>query len=280
MGREYAILSALQNVYPYCPKPLAFSDNDTILGSPFYLMERIKGIIIRKDLPKALMLTAADTTRLFKNILKVQHELHAIDYTAIGLEHFGKPAGYVKRQVEGWNARYRAARTPDVPDAEPVMMWLAENMPEDTRHPSIIHNDFKFDNVILDPENPFRVIGVLDWEMATIGDPLMDLGSTLGYWVQDGDSEEMQVLRMGPTNAPGALTREQMVDRYTQLSGRKIDHFHFYYGFGVFRLATIAQQIYYRYFHGQTTDKRFKNLAFSVNTLIHTAIRIIKGDKS
>ncbi|MFA5905729.1 MAG: phosphotransferase family protein, partial [Desulfobacula sp.] len=214
MSREYKILSALQHEYPYCPKPFAYCDDETILGSPFYLMERIRGIIIRRDLPGHLKLTAADTTRLFENVLKVQYELHAIDYKKIGLEHFGKPEGYVKRQVEGWSKRYRAARTPDVPDAEEIMAWLFENMPEDTKHPAIIHNDFKFDNVILDPENPFTVIGVLDWEMATIGDPLMDLGASLGYWVQAGDPKELQNLRTGPFLARGALTREEMVRQY------------------------------------------------------------------
>lgn len=278
MGREYKILSALQNEYPYCPKPLAYCNDETILGSPFYLMERIRGIIIRRDLPKQLNLTPADTTRLFENVQKVQYELHAVDYKKIGLEHFGKPDGYVKRQIEGWSKRYRAARTPDVPDGEAVMAWLFENMPEDTKHPSIIHNDFKFDNVILHPENPFTVIGVLDWEMATIGDPLMDLGASLGYWVQAGDPEELQAMRTGPTLAPGALTREQMVRQYANLSGRKMEKFDFYYCFGVFRLATIAQQIYYRYFHGQTTDSRFKPFGFHVNVLINTANRIMKGD--
>nr|MDA8133903.1 phosphotransferase family protein [Desulfobacteraceae bacterium] len=168
MGREYKILTALQEVFPYCPKPLAYCGDETLLGSPFYVMERIRGIIIRRDLPEQLKLTPADTTRLFENILKVQYELHAIDYKAVGLEDFGRPEGYVKRQVEGWSRRYRAARTPDVPDGEEAMAWLWDNMPGDTQDPSILHNDFKFDNVILDPDNPFTVIGVLDWEMATV----------------------------------------------------------------------------------------------------------------
>lgn len=278
MGREYKILTALQEVFPYCPKPLAYCGDETLLGSPFYVMERIRGIIIRRDLPEQLKLTPADTTRLFENILKVQYELHAIDYKAVGLEDFGKPEGYVKRQVEGWSRRYRAARTPDVPDGEAVTAWLWDHMPQDTQHPSILHNDFKFDNVILDPENPFTVIGVLDWEMATIGDPLMDLGASLGYWVQPGDPEELQALRTGPTLAPGALTREEMVRQYAALSGRKMEKFNFYHCFGVFRLATIAQQIYYRYFHGQTADKRFKSFGFHVNALVNTAGRIAKGE--
>jgi len=278
MGREYKILTALQEVFPYCPKPLAYCGDETLLGSPFYIMERIRGIIIRRDLPEQLKLTPADITRLFENTLKVQYELHAIDYKAVGLEDFGRPEGYVQRQVEGWSRRYRAARTPDVPDGEETMAWLRDHMPGDTQNPSILHNDFKFDNVNLDPDNPFTVIGVLDWEMATVGDPLMDLGASLGYWVQPGDPEELKAMRTGPTLAPGALTREEMVRRYAALSGRKMEKFSFYHCFGVFRLATIAQQIYYRYFHGQTVDKRFKSFGYHVNVLVRTAGRIAKGE--
>ncbi len=277
MGREYRILKALQAVYPYCPKPLAYTDDESIIGSPFYLMERINGTIVRRDLPEQMQMTAADITRLFERILDVQYELHAIDFAKIGLGDFGKPDGYVHRQVAGWNKRYRAARTPDAPDGEAVMEWLAENMPPDTDRPGIIHNDFKFDNVVLDPRNPFKVIGVLDWEMATVGDPLMDLGCSLGYWVQPGDPDEMQLMRMMPTDAPGALTREEMVKRYEMLSGRSIDSYGFYYCFGVFRLAVIAQQIYYRFFHGQTRDKRFKKFIFGVHVLINTATGVTKG---
>jgi aminoglycoside phosphotransferase (APT) family kinase protein len=238
-------------------------------------MERIKGIIIRRDLPAALRMTADQTTRLFESVLDVQHELHAIDFRKIGLSDFGKPEGYVERQVLGWNKRYRGARTPDAPDGEAVMDWLAENMPADTDRPGIIHNDYKFDNVVLDPGNPFKIIGVLDWEMATVGDPLMDLGCTLGYWIEPGDPEEMQMMRMMPTDAKGALTRAEIVHRYAALSGRTMDNFSFYHCFGMFRLAVIAQQIYYRYFHKQTKDDRFKSFILGVHVLINAAIRIV-----
>lgn len=278
MGREFRILSALEKVYPYCPKPLVYSEDETILGNPFYLMERIQGIIIRRDFPVQMNMTPADTTRLFETLLQVQYELHAIDFEGIGLGNFGKPKGYVKRQVEGWSRRYRAARTPDVPDGEAIMNWLLKTMPPDTSSPAIIHNDFKFDNVILDPENPLKIIGVLDWEMATIGDPLMDLGSSLGYWVEPDDPQEMQPWRMGPTNVPGALTRKEMKELYESLSGRTIHNFDFYYGFGLFRLAGIVQQIYYRYYHGQTKDQRFQSFASSVHALIKAATMLIKGE--
>lgn len=273
MGREYRVLKALKAVYPYCPTPLAYCEDESVIGAPFYLMERLDGIIVRRDFPKEMKLSATDTTRLFQRILEVQHELHAIDFNNIGLGDFGKPTGYVQRQVMGWSSRYRKAKTPDAPDGEAVMDWLAANMPPDTDRPGIVHNDFKFDNVVLDPENPLEVIGVLDWEMATVGDPLMDLGCTLGYWIQPGDAEELQAIRMMPTHAPGALTREGMVERYAALSGRSVDNYNFYYCFGLFRLAVIIQQIYFRYYHGQTADKRFAAFIFGVQALLNAAAR-------
>jgi aminoglycoside phosphotransferase (APT) family kinase protein len=267
MGREYRILSALNPVFPYCPRPLVYTEEETVMGCPFYVMERIPGIILRKHLPKGLQYTPAQMRTLCENLLDVQYELHSIDYKAIGLESFGKPEGYVKRQVEGWIQRYRAAHTPDAPTFEPVMQWLQDNMPPDYEKPAIIHNDYKFDNVVLDPDNPLKIIGVLDWEMATIGDPLMDLGNSLGYWVQADDPPEVQAAGMLPTNLPGALTRAGMVQRYADKAGISIDSFDYYLFFGFFRIAVILQQIYYRYYHGQTKDERFKLLIFGVHII-------------
>ncbi|MDM7935158.1 MAG: phosphotransferase family protein, partial [Methanothrix sp.] len=169
MGREYRILNALHPVFPYCPKPLVYTEDESIMGCPFYVMERIKGIILRKHLPKGLSFSPDEMRQLCENLLDVQCRLHSIDYKAVGLEGFGKPEGYVKRQVKGWSERYRAARTPDAPDFEEVMQWLQDKMPSDFERPAIIHNDYKFDNVVLNPDNPLEIIGVLDWEMATIG---------------------------------------------------------------------------------------------------------------
>lgn len=278
MGREFKILSALKDVYPYCPKPVLYTEDESIIGSPFYLMECITGVIIRNTFPEELNLSEADVAELFKNTLKAQVDLHAVDYKAAGLENFGKPAGYVRRQVEGWSKRYVASMTPESPGAEDVMQWLKENMPEDSGRAAIVHNDFKFDNVILDPDNPFKVIGVLDWEMATLGDPLMDFGASMGYWVQEGDPQELHKWRDVPSNAPGALTREQMVDLYEQMSGYKVENFSFYHCFGVFRLAVIVQQIYYRFFHGQTQDARFEDWDLRTKYLIKLAEMIIKKE--
>ncbi len=271
MGREFRVLSALKEAYPYCPEPLVYTEDTSIIGSPFYIMERIKGIIVRRDLPPGFERAPAKIRNLCRKLIEVHHELHAIDYRQVGLDNFGKPAGYVERQVKGWSKRYRAARTPDAPACEEIMAWLAEKMPADSDNPAIIHNDFKLDNLVLDREDPGQIVGVLDWEMATVGDPLMDLGGSLAYWIQANDSPEMQAVRFMPTDVEGALTRDELVECYTELSGRTIDNYDFYYFFGLFRLAVIAQQIYYRYYYGQTKDKRFQKMIWGVHALEKTA---------
>lgn len=277
MGREFRILSALQPVFPYCPKPLLYTEDESLIGSPFYVMDRIKGIILRKDIPEGLTLEPKQMEKLCQDLLDVHFELHSVDYEAIGLGYLGKPKGYVKRQVEGWSERYREARTEDAPGFEGVMKWLADEMPPDSNRAALIHNDYKLDNVVLDPGNNLKIIGVLDWEMATIGDPLMDLGSSLAYWVQADDPSGLQAIRTLSTDLPGALTRSQMAQRYAQKACVKIDNFSFYYCFGLFRLAVIAQQIYYRYFHGQTNDPRFKALIGAVHVLEYTALQVSRG---
>jgi len=275
MGREYRMLKALKPVFPYCPSPMVYCEDDTVMGCPFYVMERLKGIILRKDLPDGMNLSPREARRLCENLVDVQLELHNIDYQAVGLGDYGKPEGYVRRQVEGWSARYRNARTPDAPDYENVMAWLLEKMPPESGRPAIIHNDYKFDNVVLDAADPLKIVGVLDWEMATIGDPLMDLGSSLAYWVEATDSPNALLIRMMPTTIPGALTRDEIVARYAERSGIPIPNFDFYLCFGLFRLAVIAQQIYYRFYHGQTSDERFKMLIVAVQVLEENARALI-----
>ncbi|MFC1851650.1 phosphotransferase family protein, partial [candidate division CSSED10-310 bacterium] len=241
----------------------------------FYVMERVRGIILRKDLPKGMTLSPGEATSLCHNLIDVMIELHAIDYQKIGLENLGKPEGYIRRQVEGWSKRYRDARTDDAPDFKMVMDWLKEKMPADTASHAIIHNDFKFDNVVLNPEHPLEIIGVLDWEMATVGDPFMDLGSSLAYWINRDDPQDLHMIRLMPTTIEGMLARQELVDLYLSKSGRALESFDYYYCFGLFRLAVIAQQIYYRYYHGQTKDQRFKMLIFAVKILEQTALKVI-----
>jgi aminoglycoside phosphotransferase (APT) family kinase protein len=276
MGREYRILEALRPAFPYCPEPLAYTEDESIIGSPFYVMERIKGIILRKNLPEGLSFRPAEARRLCETLVEVFVELHRIDYKKVGLEGFGRPEGYVRRQVEGWSERYRAARTPDAPDYERVMAWLHEKMPPETPLVSVLHNDYRFDNVVLDPQNPLRIIGVLDWEMATIGDPLMDLGGALAYWVNRDDPPNMQAIRVVPTHGEGMFTRDEFIRRYAELMGIPLERGDFYYCFGLFRLAVIAQQIYYRFSHGQTKDERFKLMIVAVHVLEETARKVIE----
>jgi aminoglycoside phosphotransferase (APT) family kinase protein len=276
MGREFRVLSALHGHWPYAPQPLAYTEDETIIGCPFYILERRRGIILRKELPAGLFMNASAVHRLFVRFVEVLHELHALDYRKIGLADLGKPAGYVQRQVLGWNKRYRSARTPDVPDCEAIMAWLEKNMPSETDRPGIIHNDFKFDNIVLDADSPLNIIGVLDWEMCTLGDPLMDLGCTLGYWVQKDDPVEMHQMRTMPTHVAGALGRREFVELYGQLSNLEMEHFDFYYCFGIFRLIVIIQQIYYRFYHGQTRNERCKRYAAGVPILARAARRVME----
>ena len=275
MGREVKVLTALCDHLPYVPRPLAYCEDRAVMGCPFYVMERIEGIILPKDLPPGLFKSPAELHALFERFVEVLNELHSLDYRKVGLGDLGKPEGYVQRQVLGWSKRYRAARTPDVPDFETVMAWLEAKMPPESEKAGIIHNDFKLDNIVLDPADPLKIIGVLDWEMCTLGDPLMDLGSTLGYWVDKDDPPERHVMRSMPTHLEGALTRREFVETYGRLSGLRMDGFDFYYCFGLFRLAVIIQQIYYRYYHGQTTNERFKRFAQAVPVLERAAAAVV-----
>ncbi|MBW1892030.1 MAG: phosphotransferase family protein, partial [Deltaproteobacteria bacterium] len=257
MSREYRILRSLKPVFPYVPEPLLYCDDPEVIGSTFYIMERFRGVILRRNFPRGLHLSEEEAGCLCENWVDVLVTLHGFDYKKIGLGDFGKPDGYVRRQVEGWSARYRDAYTDDAPDFEEVMQWLRDHMPDDSPAACVVHNDYKFDNVVLAPDNLSKIIGVLDWEMATIGDPLMDLGASLAYWVTSEDPEEFQIIRTLPTVSPGMLNREQLVESYLSKTGRTLSSFDFYLCFGLFRLAGIAQQIYYRFYHGQTRDERF-----------------------
>lgn len=271
MGREFRVLGRLHPVFPLCPRPLLACDDATILGTPFYLMERLRGLILRRDLPAGFAYGPEDARRLCENLVATQVRLHAIDWHAAGLGDLGHPQGYVERQIRGWNERYRRARTADVPDGESVMSWLEANRPPDNERPAIVHNDYRLDNVVLDAEDAVTVRGVLDWEMATIGDPLMDLGCSLAYWVEAGDPPELERLRLQPSQLPGMMTRREMVEFYAERSGRDVADSSFYEIFGLFRLAVIAQQIYYRYARGETTSRRAAALGGFVPVLVAVA---------
>nr|WP_238474343.1 phosphotransferase [Pseudomonas cavernicola] len=211
----------------------------------------------------------AETTGVVVDVVQVDELVDEV------FAQTGKPEGYVQRQIGGWSDRYEKALTPDAPTWETTKAWLKDKMPADHHKSSIVHNDYRFDNVILDPANPMQIIGVLDWELTTIGDPLMDLGNTLAYWIEANDPPPVQLMRRQPSNAPGMLTRQEFVDYYAERSGIEIKNFDFYYTYGLFRLAGIVQQIYYRFFHGQTQDKRFAQFIQMNKLLEHMSLQVI-----
>lgn len=267
MRREYRIQRSLAPAFPYVPAMIGFCADEAVIGAEFYVMERIDGVVARGDLA-ADALTAQQARRLCLGMVDVLVELHSVDPDAAALGELGKGPGYVRRQVEGWSTRYRDARTPDAPDFERAMAWFATEQPDDVAH-CVIHNDFKMDNLVLDRADPARVVGVLDWEMATVGDPLMDLGGGLAFWIQADDEASFQQFRRVPTHLPGMLTRWQFVERYCELRGLRMtpERWRFYEVFGLFRLAVISQQIYYRYFHQQTSNELFANFGPAVHVV-------------
>ncbi len=320
MVREFTIQSGLAPVFSYVASMTGLCTDSDVIGSDFYVMERLEGIILRSDLPADLTLSERDAATLCTRFLDVLVELHAVDPAEAGLDTLGKGTGYVARQVGGWSARYRAARTDNVGDYERVMGWLDEHQPADVAN-CVIHNDFRLDNVVLGPEPgepepgdpepgdpetgdpetgdpetgdpetgdpesgdpetdgrvPLRVSGVLDWEMATLGDPLMDLGGALAYWIRPDDDPEYLAIRRQPSHLPGMLSRAEMVDYYLSRTGREVsaEQWLFYEVFGLFRLGVIAQQIYYRYHHGQTTNEAYAAFLDVATYLERRCLRLI-----
>jgi len=275
MLREARVMTALKAVYPYVPTVVATSESPEVMDCSFYVMERIPGIIPRRDLPQGLNLGEADIGRLCRNVIDKLIELHQVDIKAAGLESLGKGEGYVRRQLEGWSDRCRKARVDGSGDFKTVMAWLAAKMPPNDVAIRVIHNDYRFDNVVLNPANPFEVVGVLDWEMATLGDPLMDLGNTLAYWVQPDDEPQFKAMRRQPTHLPGMFSRQEVIAYYGEKTGYRVDNFDFYLIFGLFRLAVIIQQIYYRYHHGQTRNPEFAEFGEVAKYLEQRCLRLI-----
>ena len=260
MFREYQILSHLFPIYRKVPFPLLYCDDVSVIGAPFYVMMRVKGIILRSQAPTGVELTPETMHRLSTAFVDNLVEIHRVDFEAAGLSDLGTPRGYVKRQVEGWTKRYYAARTDEVIEIERITKWLQAHQPPDSQRSALIHNDYKYDNLVLSAENLSDVVAVLDWEMATLGDPLMDLGTTLGYWVDANDSTEWQQYGFVLTKLPGNLTRAGILDHYIRSSGREILYPVFYYVYGLMKIAVIVQQIYFRYRQGFTKDARFRGL--------------------
>jgi aminoglycoside phosphotransferase (APT) family kinase protein len=279
MAREYRIQAALAPVYPVVPRMVALCRDPAVLGVDFYVMDRIDGLVPRARLPEGVSLGAAGARRLCEAWVDRLVELHRIDPRAAGLDGLGKGPGYPRRQVEGWSERYVRARTWNVPSFERVRAWLEERVPADVAS-CVIHNDWRLDNVVLDPADTTHIVGVLDWEMATVGDPLMDLGSALAYWVHADDDPLMRLTRRQPTHLPGMLRREEIVERYLSATGLRPERWAFYEVFGLFRLAGIAQQIYYRYHRRETRNPAFRSYWILVGYFDWRCRAILRRDRA
>lgn len=268
MQREALIQRSLHTHYPLVPTVVALCEDPKIIGSDFFIMDRINGVILRRDVPDGVILTVEKTAALGQTVIDGLVQLHQVD--AQVLRELNKGPGYVSRQVEGWSERYRAALTDDVPTGEKLMSWLAAHQPPDIAT-CVIHGDWRLDNLVLDLSQTPKLIGVLDWELATVGDPLMDLGSAMAYWIDRDDDPAFAALRRQPSQLPGMPTRQEFVSRYLNQSDWPCSGFTFYEVFGLFRLAVIAQQIWFRYRAGQSTNPAFAQFGAAVGVLINRA---------
>jgi len=275
MSREFKVQSAVQKEFSKVPKMFAYTDDAAVLGSEFYIMEKVEGIILNFKEAKKRDIPENDYKTIANAWLDTFTELHQLDYDAIGLTNLGKPEGYVERQVTNWGKQYLKAATKDVPSAEKVMQWMQENQPKNYQH-CLIHNDYKYDNVVFKDNSWKEITAVLDWEMATLGDPLMDLGTSLGYWTLASDHDFVKQGIPSPTIFEGNPMRSEIVASYAKKSGRDIHNMVFYYAFGLFKIAVIAQQIYYRYSKGLTSDPRFANLDKAAELCCNLALKSIK----
>ncbi|MDA8020582.1 MAG: phosphotransferase family protein [Thermoanaerobaculia bacterium] len=278
MGREFHVLSNLSKVYPPAPQPYLFCDDETVIGAPFYVMERRRGIALRRHLPEGLELSPVIARRLSEKLVDNLARLHTLDYQSAGLGDLGKPEGYVERQVHGWHDRYQKSQTDGWPAFDQAGAWLLDSIPSESGA-GLVHNDYKYDNLLLDPDDLTHIVAVLDWEMCTVGDPLMDLGTTLAYWVEAGDPKAFRTEAFGPTAVPGSMTRRELAERYAEVTGADLGDLTFYVAFGLYKLGVIVQQIYWRYTQGLTQDERFAQLNQMVGLLGRMAVGMIERDK-
>jgi aminoglycoside phosphotransferase (APT) family kinase protein len=277
MAREFRVLSGLLGRYPYAPEPVLLCEDVSVIGAPFYLARRIRGVILRREYPPGLPPSSTLVRAQQEALVDALAELHRVDFVEAGLASLGQPVGYVERQVRGWGSRYDRARTDDSPDSASLLAWLQANRPVSEHAAALLHNDYKLDNVVFDERAPDRLIGVLDWEMATLGDPRMDLGCSLAYWIEAGDPDWLAATRTLPTHLPGSLTRAEVLARYERATGLPLTDMRFFHAFGLFRLAVIAQQIYLRFVRGQTRDQRFAVLGQMVRALLRAGELVAAG---
>lgn len=277
MGREYRILESLQKAgYSKSPKPILFCEDESVFGAPFFLMEFVDGYILRNKIPEGMEFQPEDFKHLSQNALDCLIELHGLELKNSGLIQLGKPEGYAQRQVEGWTERYFKAKTHELSEMEMAADWLKNNLPT-TEPIAFIHNDFKYDNLVLSRSSNTEIKAVLDWEMATVGNPLMDLGTSLAYWAQADDPQILKMFNL--SHLPGNFTRQQVIHYYSEKTGLTMDHITFYYVFGLFKVAVIAQQIFKRYSLGFANDPRFAALIHVVEAAGKMAQQSISTQK-
>jgi aminoglycoside phosphotransferase (APT) family kinase protein len=277
MGREYRILSRLWQAFAPAPRAMLFCEDPAIIGAPFFVMERRHGIVIknRQPFPPELPRDPASLRRLSEAFIDTAADLHAVDYEAVGLGTLGKPDGFLQRQVVGWMKRWEAAKTREVPLMEKLGAWFLEHMPP-PQGPSLIHNDFYLHNIMIDQNDPGHVVAVFDWEMSTLGDPLVDVGIALNYWREKSDPEELTAPGLGEihTIMPGFMSRDELIRRYGKRTGRDMSNIAFYWAWAHWKNATVVEQIYVRYVRGQTSDPRFANMGGSAPALAMAAARV------
>jgi aminoglycoside phosphotransferase (APT) family kinase protein len=273
MAREYKVLSVLHRAFPYAPHAFLYCDDPGIIGADFFVMERRQGIVVRRTLPPAFASQPDAPRRMSEALVDALADFHAVDYRAIGLGDLGEPDGFITRQIEGWYKRWHAAKTADVAEMDAVYDWLKANQPPTAVY-ALVHNDYKLDNVMLDPADPGRMVAIFDWDMCTLGDPLNDLGALLCYWSEPADAPYFQAMAMMPTGDLGFLTRQELVERYAAKSGRAVHNVHFYHALGLFRLTVIIAQIYIRYHRGQTQDQRFAPFGAMIPLMARAALDV------
>ncbi len=277
MGRESNILMKLHDAFPLAPKPNFFCDDESVMDAPFYVMERREGVVVDDEFPEGVEPTEELCSGISRMVADTLVELHAVDWQGAGLGELGRPEGFLERQVKGWISRYEKAKTDEIKEVEPLTNWLAQDVPE-SPPATIIHNDYKLNNLVLNPEDLTEVRAVLDWEMTTIGDPLFDLAVSLSYWIEEDDSQELKEVLPTVTDTPGFWTRKEFIDYYAEKSGRDLSDMHWYMVFGYFKLAVILQQIYARWHNGQTKDERFATFNERVKNLILHAYGLSRKD--
>jgi aminoglycoside phosphotransferase (APT) family kinase protein len=278
MERESKLLMKIHEAFTLAPKPYFFTDDESIIGAQFYVMERRKGVIVDDEFPEGVETTEELCRGMSRMVADTLVELHAVDWREAGLEDLGRPEGFLQRQVKGWIGRYDEAKTEEIEEVGPLTDWLTKDIPE-SPDPTIVHNDYKLNNLVLNPDDLTEVRAVLDWEMTTIGDPLFDLAVSLSYWVEPDDPQELKEVLPTVTDTPGFITRKDFIDYYAEKSGRDLSRMHWYMVFGYFKLAVILQQIYARWHKGQTKDERFANFNERVrNLILHANALAEKGD--